>query len=181
MHSLFQESAVQICHQIVRHSYSVSDHAELTIVVANYGVNHKNLFFNGGTFVRHYHYVVPDLQAATVSELERNLSVSLHYLLSAFVDDLQSQEWLKFFFADYQNIVIRGGTFVEHYHHPPDFTTELKRNASELLTHLLLKTCKLRIFSQVSLRTTTMQSSLAALLKVAFHPTWIPSYKQPRS
>jgi len=59
-------------------------------------------------------YVVPDLQAATDSELERN----------AFIQDSGLS-----FFVDYQNILITGGTFVEHYHHPPDFTTELERNA----------------------------------------------------
>ena len=55
------------------------------------------------------------VQAAT--ELERNPSVScLHHLfsLAAFVDDLQSQDSGLGLFANAQNILITGGTFVSH-------------------------------------------------------------------
>ena len=53
------------------------------------------------------------MQAAT--QLERNPSVScLHHLSSAFVDNLQTQHSGLGFFANAQNILITGGTFVSH-------------------------------------------------------------------
>ena len=53
------------------------------------------------------------MQAAT--ELEQNSSVSLlHHFFSAFVDDLQTQVSGPGFFANAQNVVINGGTFVSY-------------------------------------------------------------------
>jgi hypothetical protein len=51
------------------------------------------------------------MQAPT--ELEQNPSVScLHHLFSAFVDDLQTQDSGLGLFANAQNLLIYGGTFV---------------------------------------------------------------------
>ena len=67
------------------------------------------------------------------TELERNSSVScLHYLILAFVDDLQTREFGSGFFADHQNVIIADGAFESCY--SPDLdtvmqaATELKQN-----------------------------------------------------
>ena len=73
-----------ICHQLVRYPPTVSDHAEIAIVVANYCAN-KNLLITGGTFVRHYHHLPEFMPAATKLEQKKkkkNLSVSCLYYCS---------------------------------------------------------------------------------------------------
>ena len=57
----------------------------------------------------------PSSPDSAATKLERNPSVScLHHLFSAFVDDLQTKVSGSGIFANAQNMIINGGTFVSH-------------------------------------------------------------------
>ena len=114
-----------ICHQLVPCTPMVSDHAALTFV-ANYVVNHKNFIFNDCTFVSHVFMQAAD----TEFKLEGNPFVScLHYLFSAFVDDLQTQVSGSGFFTGYKNMIITNASLVNHYHYPHDYNMQVARES----------------------------------------------------
>ena len=79
------------------------------------------------------------MQAAT--ELERNPYVScLHLLFLAFVDDLQTQDSGLGLFANAQNVLITGGTFVSHFYrwHKPSIIIHVVFTRSAMFTLSIL-------------------------------------------
>ena len=122
-----------ICHQLVPYPTTVSDHAALTIVVANYDANCKSLVINGGNFVTN---CLPNSIMQAAPESERNPSVSylVHSLFAAFcwwsADSAfwfhsgaeYTHQWRRFLFL--------------HWHSRP----------------LLIMICRLRILAHISFR-----------------------------